>query len=190
MMDANHLINNLVELTKQNRNDVQSFKNLPEDNLNYKPGKNSWSVLECIEHLNRYGDFYIPEIRKRIQNSDYKKSETFQSGLVGNYFAKTMLPKENLVKIKAFKSMNPNDCKLEKSVLDKFVHQQEQILEILYKSHSINLTKIKTAISISKWIKLRLGDTFRVLIYHNQRHIVQAKTVAVMIAGNRIKKGR
>lgn len=184
-MDANHLINSLIELTKQNMHDVQSFKNLPEDILNYKPEKTRWSVLECVEHLNRYGDFYIPEIRKRIQNSNYKKSETFQSGLLGNYFAKSMLPKENLVKIKTFKSMDPNDSKLEKSVLDKFLDQQEQILEILNKSQGINLTKIKTAISISKWIKLRLGDTFRVLIYHNQRHIVQAKKVAVMPAGNK-----
>ena len=35
--------------------------------------------------------------------------------------------------------------------------------------------KTKTAISISKLIKLRLGDTFRVLIYHNERHIKQAE---------------
>jgi len=185
-MDANHLINSLIEQTKQNMNDVQSFKKLPEGNLNYKPGKDSWSVLECIEHLNRYGDFYIPEIRKRILNSTYKKSETFKSGLLGNYFAESMLPKDSLNKIKTFKSMNPNNSKLEKSVLDKFTHQQEQILELLNKSQSTNLTKIKTAISISKWIKLRLGDTFRVLIYHNQRHLVQAKRVAVMPTGNTI----
>lgn len=187
-MEAKHLINNLIELTQENMKDVQSFKNLPEQDLKFKPGKNSWSVLECIEHLNRYGDFYIPEIRKRIQNSKYRKSETFQSGLLGNYFAKSMLPKENLTRIKTFKSMNPEDSKLEINVLDKFIHQQEQILEILNKSQSLNLTKIKTAISISKWIKLRLGDTFRVLIYHNQRHIVQAKKVAVMPAGNKIYK--
>ena len=69
-----------------------------------------------------------------------------------------MLAKENLIKIKNFKSMNPNNSKLQKNVLDKFINQQEQILEILNKSQGINLTKIKTSISISKWIKLRLGD--------------------------------
>lgn len=41
-----------------------------------------------------------------------------------------------------------------------------------------DLGKIKTSISISKWIKLKLGDTFRVIIYHNERHIVQANKIA------------
>ena len=44
-------------------------------------------------------------------------------------------------------------------------------------SKNVNLDKIKTAISISKLIRLKLGDTFRVLIYHNERHIKQAEKV-------------
>ncbi len=51
------------------------------------------------------------------------------------------------------------------------------LLDVLDMSKKVNLTKTKTGISISKWLKLRLGDTFRVVIYHNQRHILQAKKV-------------
>ena len=40
-----------------------------------------------------------------------------------------------------------------------------------------NLTKVKTSITISNWIKLRLGDTFRFVIHHNLRHVVQAKNL-------------
>lgn len=42
---------------------------------------------------------------------------------------------------------------------------------------NIDLNKTKTAISISKWFKLKLGDTFKVVIYHNERHIAQARKV-------------
>ncbi len=48
---------------------------------------------------------------------------------------------------------------------------------LLEQSRDTNLTKIKTSISISKWIKLRLGDTFRIVIYHNLRHITQVKKI-------------
>ncbi len=176
-MTSEVLINELIELTQKHMNDVQSFKQLSTENLNLKPSAESWSILECIEHLNRYGDFYIPEIKKRIEDSKHNKSDTFKSGILGNYFAKSMLPKEKLNKMKTFASMNPNNSSLDRSVLDKFIHQQEVILELLTKARNTNLSRVKTSISISKWIKLRLGDTFRVVIYHNLRHIIQAKNL-------------
>lgn len=74
-----------------------------------------------------------------------------------------------------FKEMNPFEKNLDQSVIDKFIKQQKELLDLLKLAESKNLTKIKTRISISKWIKLRLGDTFRVVIYHNFRHIKQAE---------------
>ncbi len=175
-MKAQDLIDEMVDLTHQNMNKVRTFKTVPIEKLIQKQNAESWNVLECIEHLNRYGDFYIPEIEARIKNSSYGESETFNSGLLGNYFAKSMLPKEKLNKMKTFKSMNPLNCPLtDQKVLDKFINQQEQILELLEKSKKTNLSKVKTSVSISKWVKLRLGDTFRVVIYHNLRHILQAE---------------
>lgn len=183
-MKTQDLIEELIELTQKNVKVVQEFKKLPIEKLNQKQNAESWSVLECIEHLNKYGDFYIPEIENQIEKSTHKKSETFKSGILGNYFAKSMLPKEKLNKMKTFKSMNPLNCSLNKSVLKKFIYQQEQILKLLEKSKHTNLKRVKTSISIAKWIKLRLGDTFRVVIYHNLRHIDQAKKLIKIPIGN------
>lgn len=88
-----------------------------------------------------------------------------------------MLPKEKLNKMKTFKDKNPIGSGLDKRTIERFINQQEQLLNLLDKSKEIDLNKIKTAISISKWIKLKLGDTFRVVIYHNDRHIVQANKI-------------
>ncbi len=172
------LIQDLIKRTQDHLNQVEQYRQMELEDLNWKEHTEKWSVLECIEHLNRYGDFYIPEITQRIQNSSTTASNpTFKSGWLGNYFAESMLPKEKLNKMNTFKSMNPVGSQLDKSVLDKFIRQQKQLLDLLEKSRSLNLSKIKTAISISKWIKLRLGDTFRVVIYHNYRHMVQAEKV-------------
>jgi len=175
MINVEELLTELTGLTRQHIQTVQSFKQLPQEILNRKPVAGGWSILECMEHLNRYGDFYIPEIEFRIQNSKHRPSAVFKPGLLGNYFAKSMLPKERLNKMKTFKSMDPADSTLDPSVLDKFIHQQEQILQLLEASRQTNLTRVKTSISISKWIKLRLGDTLRVVIYHNLRHVVQGQ---------------
>jgi hypothetical protein len=168
------LIQDLIERTRININQAEKFSSLPTEKLNWRKEENSWSILECFEHLNLYGDFYILEIKKRIESTKTKSKENFKSGILGNYFAKSMLPKEKLNKMNTFKDKNPIYSKLDKTTIERFILQQEQILNLLNKSREIDLNKTKTAISISKLIKLKIGDTFRVVVYHNERHLVQA----------------
>lgn len=171
---AAELIADLIERTRQNLNKAEKLKQLPSYELNRKVSPESWSALECIEHLNRYGDFYLPELETRIKQSKHKPAEEFKSSLLGNYFAEMMLPNEKMKKMKTFKLMNPIGSNLEISAIDKFINQQKKTLDLLNKARTVDLNRTKTSISISKWIKLKLGDTFRVVIYHNQRHLVQA----------------
>lgn len=171
------LIADLIERTRQNLNEAEKFKTLTLKELNWRSASDSWSILECMEHLNLYGDFYLPEIAKRMSASNHGPAQLFKSSVIGNYFAEGMLPKEKLNKMKTFKDKNPLGSKLDITTLDRFIEQQKKMLELLDKARHKDLTKIKTAISITKLLKLRLGDTFRVVIYHNQRHLVQAAKV-------------
>ncbi|MBM1108221.1 DinB family protein [Aurantibacter crassamenti] len=175
VLSSKKLLQNLRVITIENLNVVENLKNQSTEGLNWKQNPESWSVLECIEHLNKYGDFYIPEITNRIQATTYKSSEIFKSNWLGKYFSKSVSYSEDLNKMKTFKSMNPLNSKLNIQTLEKFIKQQHQIIELLDTAKNVNLDKTKTAISISKLIKLKLGDTFRVLIYHNERHIKQAE---------------
>lgn len=182
-IENNQLIEDLIQRTKAVMNQAEALRELSLDHLNWKSDSESWSILECLEHLNRYGDFYIPEIKHRIKGQPNKGGNLqFKSGLLGNYFAKSMLPKEQLNKMKTFQSMDPSGSDLNQETIQKFLNQQKQMLELLTQSRNLDLTKTKTSISISNWIKLRLGDTFRVVIYHNQRHMVQIQRIRKTIA--------
>nr|WP_294860194.1 DinB family protein [uncultured Fluviicola sp.] len=181
------LLVDLANRTKQLIQEARTFMQLPEEVLNHKPDETSWSILECLEHLNLYGRFYLPEIKKQIvkQLSSSpsiplqrgKENAVFKSGWLGNYFANSMLPKAKLNKMKTFKNMNPVNSKLDKQVIQEFADQQTELLQLLEDAHKISLNKTRTAISISKLIKLKLGDTFRFVIYHNQRHMAQAQRI-------------
>lgn len=172
-----NLINELIELTHEHLAFAESMLLKSDTELNKRLTNESWSVLECLEHLNWYGNFYLPEIKNRIETSSTKTTAEFKSGWLGNYFAQSMLPKDNLNKMKAFKSMNPIHSSLSKNTVTVFIDQQKQLLDLLDSAKEIDLNKVKTSISITKLIKLKLGDTFRFLIYHNKRHLVQAKKV-------------
>ncbi|WP_242009229.1 DinB family protein [Robertkochia solimangrovi] len=153
------------------------FKALTDEQLNFRIHESSWSILECLEHLNRYGNFYIPEIRKQILNSKSTPDKNFKSGLLGGYFANSMLPKEKLNKMKTLASMNPIGSKLNHEVIDIFINQQKKILELLFLAKQVSLNKTRCSISIATWIKLKLGDIFSIVINHNLRHVVQAENV-------------
>lgn len=168
-----NLIIELIERTRLGINQIQKLYELSIEELNFRESDDSWSILECIEHLNMYGDFYIPAIKTTISKNNESSTEVFKSGLLGNYFVKSMEPKVNLNKMKTFADKNPINSSLDKSVIDRFINQQKEFLELLNKSKNLNLVKAKTAISISKLLKLRLGDTFRFILAHNERHFEQ-----------------
>jgi hypothetical protein len=176
-MKSENLIQSQIEQTRNIINQIEKLKNYDLNTLTWKENPTSWSILECLEHLNLYGDFYLPQIETKIKQSNTKSSSEFKSGILGNYFAKSMLPKEKLNKMKTFKDKNPLHAKLDISVLDKCLAQQFTLLELLNQSRNVDLNKVKIETSISKMIKIKLGDTFQFIINHIIRHLKQIERI-------------
>ncbi|MCU7550901.1 DinB family protein [Chitinophagaceae bacterium LB-8] len=173
------LIEDLLNRTEKATRAVKRFKELSIEQLNYKKSATEWSVLECIEHLNLYGDFYLVEIEKQILAHKSKAPSTvFKSGLLGNYFANLMQVKDGKVnKMKSPKDKNPVNSVLTPTTLDRFLKQQERLKSLLIQAQHVDLTKTKTAISLTGLVQLRLGDTFRFFVYHIERHVLQAERI-------------
>ena len=175
--NSKKILSSLVLMTTSHLNDAKQWLELSEDKLQFKNSPKSWSVLECLEHLNRYTSFYNGEISKKMKASSLPFSETFKSTYLGEKFSNDMLPKEGMKTMKTFKSKNPNASKLDKDeVLHTFIKLQEELLSHLESGFSKNLDKVKTYTTLPI-LKFKLGDTFRFVIHHNERHIVQAKRV-------------
>lgn len=140
------------------------------------PGK--WSIAQILEHLNSYGRIYVPQIDKAVSGSQSKREAWFNSGLLGNYFTNMMKPKDVFEinnKMKTFKAHAPDNKLNPQKVLDEFEEQQHKFLQLLEIAKLKNLNSIRIPLSVSKFIRLKLGDTFRFLIAHEQRHFVQAR---------------
>ncbi len=178
-MQSENLIQSLIEESRQLINQVEKLKTNDLQILTWKENPNSWCILECLEHLNLYGDFYLPQIENSIKDAKSKNEIEFRSGFLGNYFAKSMLPKEKLNKMKTFKDKNPLNTNPDRTVIEKFINQQVKLIDLLNLSRNISLNKVKISTSISNFIKLRLGDTFQFIINHNIRHLEQIRRIQV-----------
>jgi len=170
------LIRQLRALTQTAQAQAKEFQSYSIEQLNYKSSPTDWSVLECMEHLCLYGKFYLPEIGDSIKKGTHIEEVQFKSGFIGNYFV-NMIKATNAKKIKATKPMDPTGSELDLSTLNEFLRQLEWLDALLVEAQNVDLTKVKTAISLTRFIKLRLGDTLRFVVHHNDRHLLQAKRI-------------
>jgi hypothetical protein len=173
------LIEELLSLTEESTQEAKRFKQLSENQLNFRRRPGQWSILECLEHLNRYGDFYLPQIEKAILAHKTNGSRhVFNSGFFGNYFANLMKVKQGKIfKMKTPADKNPLGSELTITTIDRFLKQQEMLKSLLHQARHCDLTRTKVPISLTKFMKMRLGDTFRFFTYHIERHIIQARQV-------------
>ena len=146
--------------------------------LCYSCEEGQWSAAQAIEHLNMYSRYYLPAIEKSLVQITRDVNPWFVPGFFGNYFTNMMMPKnvfEVKNKMKGMKSYMPGTGLNADKVIEEFLQHQHKLLQLLEVSRKRNLEKIRIPISISKLIKLKLGDTFRFVIAHEQRHMIQAR---------------
>ena len=178
-MEAKEVIESLLQDTQKLINEAETyFIPLTYDQLMKRTPDNGWSIGECLEHLNLYGEFYVPAFQNAINKSDFTKQEVYKPGIIGDYLAKSMLPKAGGTitnKMKTPANKNPAKMEVPENVVDRFISQQKDMIEILEMARNTNLNKVKVPLTISKHIRLRLGDMLRFIIYHNIRHMEQAK---------------
>ncbi len=173
------------DLIKELKEDVQRLqaaadhlKNTEKSKLVFVENEGKWSVVQCLEHLNEFGRFYLPAIEKAITVKTGEKNAWFNSGFLGDYFTKSMKPK-NVYDIKnKMKTMKrftfPNSLNVD-TVMKEYIDQKIKLQHLLDTANDRDLNSIRIPITLTKMIKLKLGDIFRFLIAHEQRHMIQAR---------------
>lgn len=183
-MNAKELINNLREDTLYIIEQVETqIKPLSQEPLTFKSLPKQWNILECISHMNIADRHYYDEISKKLKSNNSNAKEKFTGGALGNYFTKMMKPKENNVipnKMKTISKFYPVISLLsgnQNTTIDTFLNDQRLLLDLLNQANSVDLEKIKIKSALGGWLMFKLGDAFRFVIAHNQRHILQAMNV-------------
>lgn len=172
------LLKDLQEDVRRLSEAAEFFKQADKSKLVYVVDKNKWSVVQALEHLNAYGRFYMPAIERVLSEKGGTHAAWFNSGYWGERFTKAVKPTnvfEIKNKMKGLKKFSfPNSLNVE-TVLNEFSAQQEKLLQLLESAKKANLNTNHIPIMLTKIIKLRLGDAFRFLIAHEQRHMIQAR---------------
>lgn len=174
---SNELLDQLGQVTESHiRKAIGDYQNM-EDELLLQPAKDGgWSIAQCLDHLNGYGQFYFPLMQNGMEQH-VTASPDYHSTWLGDKFTKSLHPDTGKMKMKAFKGHRPSRELNAKEVVAEFIRQQEDLLAMMKLARQRDLTSIKIPTSISRWIRMNLGDTFRFIVAHNERHMRQADRV-------------
>ncbi len=174
-LDKYKLIEELeIEIRNQMDQVMERFERASENVLQKPSASGGWSILQCLDHLNSYGFYYLPQITNALRKAKKSDKPVYRSGWLGDYFTKMMSPETGTKKFKAFKDHQPEEFPDSRIVISEFLRQEELLLSYLSDAKQVDMASVKVPVSIAPWISIRLGDTFRFLLAHNKRHLLQA----------------
>ncbi|MDR5589609.1 DinB family protein [Christiangramia sp. SM2212] len=158
---------------------LNSFSPLSEDDLNWKPGPETWSIAENMEHLIILNESYFPGF-ERLNRGNYDLPFIARFGFVvkffGNLILKSVNPDRNK-KMKTFPLWQPSKSNFSKEILNRFeTHQNKLKEEILSTEHHIKENAVISS-PANKNIVYKLETAFEILISHEKRHYNQANEI-------------
>lgn len=167
------------QINKTTSDFKQTFGSLTDEQINWKPDKQIWSIAQNIDHLIILNESYFP-ILNSIQNGTYNTPFVGKFGFISNFLGKALLKAvqpNRRKKTKTFAIWEPDENSMFTGILNKFEqHQEELKLRI---ENSENLLEQETVITspANKNIVYKLETAFDIIIAHEQRHFEQAKEV-------------
>jgi len=174
--ESHRLLEELTATVKQGMEEIQPLYDCSTAALQQRPADGGWSVAEVLFHLNYYADYYTEAMETAMTTTPSRRTSSFKSGWLGNYFTNIIGPRDEEGKLPmkmqsppgavppAASKLNPQQ------ELDTYMAHQRKLLKLLHQANSSDLAGIRVPITLSKWIRLKLGDTFRFVVAHQERH--------------------
>jgi hypothetical protein len=155
-----------------------NFGALTEEQLNWKPAADSWSVAQCLDHLLKTNEQFYPEFAKLAsgnrKNTFWQNYSPF-TGMGGRFLVNAVMNDSKKVKAPSKDIVPPSD--IEDGIVEKFTANIKDVCDKIEACSSADLKKTVVTSPFLSVMTYTLDDAYSVLVEHSKRHIRQAKWV-------------
>ena len=153
-----------------------TFIPLSNDQLNWKPTPEKWSISQCLEHLNIVDKYYLVRFRKVLISGKkaFFNRDHYTPSLLGSYYIKQVEPNAPVKNSQTHKIYRPSEDKNDGSVLKEFVRLQHLLKETFEKAKKYDMKKNKFSMPSNELMVFRFADAMIAIVRHDQRHMLQA----------------
>src|SRR5687767_12205200 len=139
----------------------------------WQPRPDSWSVAQCIDHLNVTARLYLPMldegIAAAIRRGLYSPGP-YSYNWLGRLFVHAVQPKTRF-KAKAPKAFQPPAGRARSEVMAAFGAYQVQYIDRLRQANGLDLARARVSSPVARWIQMPLGSGFAMMTAHERRHL-------------------
>lgn len=179
MQTIQQLIDKFISDSEETINNFRKLKSLSENQINWKPSSESWSIAECINHLIVTNTLYLNELEKQLSQKKIKAdcSEVkVKHKFLAKFIIKSVDP-VNLKKVKTFTVFNPTKSTFTIEVIDEYLSLQSHFIKVVKSSNDFNLNEYIMSSPAVKIIKENFCDVLEIVRLHDKRHFNQANRI-------------
>jgi hypothetical protein len=160
---------------------AEAMEGLSAGQLNWRPAEGSWSIAECIDHLNVSNEHYAAAMEAAIAKGPAPRpGSTPKLGVLERWFLKQMEPPAKM-KVKAPRKFQPGTAFDKAELLDRWRKTHERLALLAERAEAVDLGRTKVVSPVSGLIKFSLVCMLQVLPAHDRRHLWQAAKVREMV---------
>ncbi len=157
---------------------------LSHPQFNWRPDAASWSIGQCLAHLNVVDGQDLAPVRAAIadgKSRQFTGDGPFNYGFLSRKFVASMEPPAKR-KFKAPKNYEPREESDPQATLAEFRRISKDLRALAQSATGLNLARVKTSMPalsplLRVFIKMPLGARFELITAHDRRHLWQAEAV-------------
>ena len=157
----------------------RAFGGLTGAQLNWKPSQKEWSVGQCLEHLIKTNEQFLP-VLDAVARGGHRSSAWERVSPLSGFFGRVMvtsLRPDSGRKFKAPALFAPSASSVDEKIVERFVEHQRRLAETARAAGRTDLDRIVVTSPVARLVTYSLLDACRIVAVHERRHLAQAELV-------------
>jgi DinB superfamily len=168
----------LRDLEESDREARSLIAELDEERFNWRPDERSWSVAQCLDHLNAANRLYVEAMRNAVEaarNKNASRRGSIQPGIFERWFIRAMGPQRR--RLPAPRKIVPAARKSRAEVGEEWTRTQAQLRDLLHEAAPLDLNRTRFVNPFLPLVRFSVGTGLLVTETHERRHLWQARQV-------------
>ena len=148
-----------------------------------RPGPESWSAADCVEHLNLTSSAYLPLLRDASAEARLlgpASSSRYRQDALGWFLSQMVGPMRHLGrfrigKVKTTSDFVPRGGRSADQLVSEFVRLQSDLISLIRSADGLPLDRVKIVSPFGGRMKYNAYSALVVVARHQHRHIDQAE---------------
>lgn len=155
---------------------------LRDEQFNWRPALDAWSIAECLDHLNATARNYLPALDEAIAEAIRKGVYgigPFRYAWLGSVIVRLCEPPPPF-RVRSPRLFLPAPNRARNQIMAAHRAYQVQFIDRLRQANGLDLGRVRVRAPMNKWLRFSLGSGFAFMAAHERRHLWQARQIIAM----------